>query len=158
MADASEEKSHIQEKVLKYEEFIDKRLRKDLEAVYKAQEDVYTKINEYTQLKSTIRQLQKSHPHGEKLKTMVDLGTNFYCEAEVPDTSMIYVAVGFGFYVQFTFEEALDFIEKKCGILNSTAEKLCKDAAKIKAHMKVVLGGLQELQDISFGKDDETGH
>jgi prefoldin alpha subunit len=156
MADASAGKVDVQEKVLKYEEFIDKRLRKDLQAVYKAQEEVYVKINEYTQLKSSIIQLQKSHSSGEKLKTMVDLGTNFYCEAHVPDPSMIFVAVGFGFYVQFTFDEALKFIEKKSGVFNSSAENLGKEAAKIKAHIKIVLGGLQELQNIGSYTSEDT--
>lgn len=30
-----------------------------------------------------------------------------------PDTSKIYVAVGYGFFVEFTHAEALKFIEKK---------------------------------------------
>lgn len=150
MADESERSTNINQKVLQYEEFIDKRLKKDLEAVYKAQEEVYSKINEHMQLKTTIIQLKKSRNVDEKkdLKTMVDIGNNFYCQASVPDTSMINVAVGYGFYVQFTLDEALVFIEKKCVVLNNSAEKLSKEAAKIKANMKVVLGGLQDLQQL----------
>ncbi|XP_020913724.1 protein UXT homolog [Exaiptasia diaphana] len=145
-----ENNAKVDEKVLQYEEFIDKRLKKDLEAVYKAKEDLYNKINEHLQLKSTIIQIKKSRSLGEKndLKTMVDLGNNFFCQARVPDTSMIFVAVGYGFYVQFSLDEALAFIEKKCILLNNSADKLNKEAAKIKAHIKTVLGGLQELQHL----------
>ena len=47
---------------------------------------------------------------GEPLKTKVDLGCNFYCQARVPDPSMVMVAVGLGFFLELTLEEAL-----KCG-------------------------------------------
>jgi hypothetical protein len=35
-----------------------------------------------------------------------------------PDTSRIYVNIGFGFYVEFTHDEALKFIKKKTDSLN----------------------------------------
>lgn len=152
---ADESNAKVDEKVLQYEEFIDKRLAKDLEAVYKAKEELYTKINEHLQLKSTIIQIKKSRSVDESkdMKTMLDLGNNFFCQARIPDTSMIYVAVGYGFYVQFTLDEALAFIEKKCTLLNNSADKLNKEAAKIKAHIKTVLGGLQELQHLGKLKE-----
>lgn len=52
---------------------------------------------------------------------------------------MIYVKVGFGFFLEMTHGEALAFIEKKVSMINSKIEVLTKDAAKIKAHIKLVL-------------------
>ncbi|KAI9365902.1 hypothetical protein BD770DRAFT_312557, partial [Pilaira anomala] len=49
----------------------------------------------------------------KELKTMVDLGSQFYVQGHIPDTKYIYVNVGFGFHVQFTLKEALAFIKKK---------------------------------------------
>lgn len=60
----------------------------------------------------------------------------WYCS---PDASMIYVKVGFGFFLEMTHDEALAFIEKKVAMINSKIEVLTKDAAKIKAHIKLVL-------------------
>ena len=55
------------------------------------------------------------------------------------DTSKIFVCVGFGFFVEFTLPEALHFIEKKCNFLTGISDALTKDAANVKAHIKLVL-------------------
>lgn len=52
---------------------------------------------------------------------------------------MICVKVGYGFFVEFTFAEALEFIEKKISSLNHCVEQCSKDACMIKAKIKVVL-------------------
>ena len=85
---------------------------------------------------------------GEPLKTKVDLGCNFYCQARVPDPTKIFVSVGLGFFVELTLDEALKFISKKDGELGKEADKLTANCAKLKANIKLVIGGLQELQHI----------
>ena len=84
------------------------------------------------------------------MKTQMDLGCNFYCQAEVQDTKMVLVAVGFGFFVEFTLDEAVKFVDEKVGHLTRQAERLTKDSANIKAHIKVTLQGLGELQMLNF--------
>jgi len=56
-----------------------------------------------------------------------------------PDPSKIFVCVGFGFFVEFTMTEAVNFIDKKCAHLTSLSDNLTQDAARIKAHIKLVL-------------------
>ena len=63
----------------------------------------------------------------------------YYFLLKRPDASRIYVQVGFGFFVEFTLEEALKFIEKKVAHLSGRSDDLTKDAVKIKAHIKMVL-------------------
>lgn len=146
----------IDEKVKKYEEFVNDRLRKDLETVQKTQEQVHSKLAEYLQLKNVIENINNCDggAAGKALKTQVDLGCNFYCQAQISDPSKILVLVGYGFYVEFTLDEALRFIEKKCAQLTAYASKLGNDSAKIKAHIKLVLEGLRELQDIEPQKEE----
>ena len=55
------------------------------------------------------------------------------------DATMIYVSVGFGFFVEFTHDEALRFIEKKTEHLTLISDSLTRDASRIKAHIKLVL-------------------
>uniref|UniRef100_A0A8C7TJ12 Ubiquitously-expressed, prefoldin-like chaperone n=1 Tax=Oncorhynchus mykiss TaxID=8022 RepID=A0A8C7TJ12_ONCMY len=83
------------------------------------------------------------------LKTEIDLGCNFYVQAHVEDSSKIFVAVGYGFFVELTHSEALKFIEKKTNQLTVHTEVLTKDAAKIKANIRMVLEGLRELQSLT---------
>ena len=52
---------------------------------------------------------------------------------------MICVAVGYGFFVEFTFPEAIKFIEKKVAHLTETSDQLTTDAVKIKTNIRVVL-------------------
>jgi hypothetical protein len=58
------------------------------------------------------------------------------------------MAVGLGFFLEMTLPEALLFIEKRDGQLSAAAGQLTKKAAHIKASVKLVIGGLQELQNI----------
>ena len=51
--------------------------------------------------------------------------------------------------MEFTLDEARVFIDKRCDQLTKNVEKLGQDSAKIKAHVKLVLEGLRELQGIA---------
>jgi hypothetical protein len=83
-----------------------------------------------------IKLIQRTN--STELKTMFNLGSDFYVEAEIPDASRIFVNVGLGFHVEFTLEEALRFIESKEEFSNSYLQKLSEEAANIKVKMKLV--------------------
>ncbi|XP_008316112.1 protein UXT [Cynoglossus semilaevis] len=135
---------NVKQKVLQYEAFIDEVLKRDLKRVLEQRDDIFEKISQYLQLKNVIHSLQGLD--SQRLKTDVDLGCNFFVKAEVEDSSRILVAVGYGFFVEMTHNEALRFIEKKTTQLTSFTEVLTKDSAKIKANIRMVLQGLRELQ------------
>lgn len=139
--------ANVDQKVLHYETFINEVLRRDLQRVLEQRDTVYEKISQYLQLKNTIQSLQESG--SQQLKTDVDLGCNFFVQAEVEDSSRIYVAVGYGFFVEMTHDEALRFIDKKTSQLTAFTEQLTKDSAKIKANIRMVLEGLRELQGLT---------
>jgi len=138
--------SEISEKVLRYERFLNDTLRGDLQKVVDERDKIYEQLSEYLQLKTVIESITETKL--DKVTTKVDLGCNFYVKALVPDTSRIYVAIGYGFHLEMTLPEALNFIEKKNAQLTSHTEKLTQDAAKIKGHIKFVLEGLREIQNI----------
>lgn len=136
----------MEEKVRRYEAFLNERLRKDLEKVLKAREELFSDISDYLQLKTIVEQLKIAElPKGE-LRTQVDLGCNFYVQAKVNDVKHVFVHVGFGFFVEFTLDEALPFIDKKVAQLRKRAEALGKESAEIKSHIRLVIEGLRELQ------------
>uniref|UniRef100_A0A3Q2PEF2 Protein UXT n=2 Tax=Fundulus heteroclitus TaxID=8078 RepID=A0A3Q2PEF2_FUNHE len=137
----------VDQKVLQYEAFINDVLRRDLQKVLEQRDQVYEKISQYLQLKNTIQSLQEAG--SQQLKADVDLGCNFFVQAHVNDSSRVFVAVGFGFFVEMTHDEALRFIDKKTTQLTVFTEQLTKDSAKIKAHIRMVLEGLRELQGLS---------
>ncbi|KAM6928870.1 protein UXT [Lycodopsis pacificus] len=137
--------ANLDQKVLQYENFINEVLRRDLQKVLDQRDSVYEKISQYLQLKNSVQSLQDS----SSLKTDVDLGCNFFVQAQVEDSSRIFVAVGYGFFVEMNHDEALRFIDKKTSQLTDFTETLTKDSAKIKANIRMVIEGLRELQGLS---------
>ncbi|KAG6763954.1 hypothetical protein POTOM_031404 [Populus tomentosa] len=90
--------SYIQEKIHKFEEFVDGHLKPQLVRA----------IAERSDLRRNIENLEKNSV--TNLRTMVNLGSEVYMQADVPDTQRIFVDVGLGFHVEFTWTEALNFI------------------------------------------------
>ncbi|KAL4646291.1 protein UXT [Arapaima gigas] len=144
----------IDEKVLQYETFVNEVLKRDLQRVLEERDSVYEKIAQYLQLKNTIESLQEAG--NKELKTEVDLGCNFYVQAHISDSTTIFVAIGYGFFVELTLPEALKFIEKKTNQLTGYTETLTKDSAKIKANIRMVLEGLRELQGLKVLPEERS--
>ncbi|XP_033135159.1 uncharacterized protein LOC103840866 [Brassica rapa] len=69
----------------------------------------------YSHLSSDLRKnLETLEENGvNSLKTMVNPGSEVYMQAHVPDTRHTFVDVGLGFYVEFTRQEALDYIPQR---------------------------------------------
>ena len=148
----------ISSKLVDYERFLNERLRTDLRSVLERKDAIYSDIAEYTQLKATIRHLinkQGSPQKDEPLKTMIDLGCNFYAKARVQDYSRITVAIGLGFYLEMQLDEAMAFIDKKVASLTREAKQYSEQASQINARIKMVLGALHELQ---FRQDSPDEH
>ena len=139
-------------KVESYEAFLNERLKTDLKQVMDLRDNVNSEIAEYLQLRNVIEKIKESDSAKmDTLKTMVDLGANFYCQARVSNPKRIFVCIGYGFYVEFSLDEALNFIDKRVALLNSRVEVLTKDVSEISARIRIVLEGLRELQ---FGETE----
>ncbi|CAG8680187.1 16160_t:CDS:2 [Cetraspora pellucida] len=132
------------EKIVEYEKFLHEKLEPDLKNVWDLREKIYEETSDYMKLKNYI-QLIKSNELKE-LKTMVDLGSNFYAQAKIPDTTYIYVNVGFGFHVQLTLDEAIKYIDRKEKLLQRKSDQYTQDISKINAHIKLALTEIMNLQ------------
>jgi len=134
-------------RISRYEEFLNERLRSDLQKVLQLKEDVYKDIADFTQLKAVLDLLISECKKGNKThKTMVDLGCNFYTKAKIEDCSTIFIAIGLGFHLEMTLEEAVSFIEEKMSQLNHKADRLSDQASQINGRIKMVMETLRELQ------------
>jgi len=56
------------------------------------------------------------------------------------------VAIGYGFFLDFTLTEALRFIDQKTTQLMEQAQRLTDEASEISARVKLVMEALRELQ------------
>lgn len=139
------ENLNIPEKILRYEEFVNDVLKERLKVIHSTAERILNDLSEYIQLKNTIETIMEMDCLQEKFKTQVDIGCNFYMTGQVTDPSKIFVNVGLNHYVEFTLAEAVKVIEKRISLLKEQLKKLREHSADTKAHIKLVLNGIEEL-------------
>ncbi|KAK4580737.1 hypothetical protein RGQ29_024403 [Quercus rubra] len=132
-----------QEKLQRYEEFVDKRLKPDLVHAIAERDKVFEQQKTFSDLRKNIENLEKNSV--TSLRTLVNLGSEVYMQADVPDTKRIFVDIGLGFHVEFTWSEALNFISQREERLARQIEEYFRLIASIKAQIKLVYEGIREL-------------
>ncbi|KAK8647500.1 hypothetical protein V6N13_121236 [Hibiscus sabdariffa] len=150
---AEEMDSLRQEKIKKFEEFVDRRLKPDLVRAIAERDKVFDQQKIFSDLRKNIESLEKNSV--TSLRTLVNLGSEVYTQAEVPDTQRIFVDIGLGFHVEFTWSEALKFISLREEKLERQIEEYTRLIASIKAQIKLVLEGIRELLQIPEEKTVE---
>ncbi|PSS13473.1 Protein UXT like [Actinidia chinensis var. chinensis] len=138
-----------QEKVQRFEEFVDRRLKPDLVRAISERDKVFEQQKVFSDLRKNIENLEKNSV--TSLRTLVNLGSEVYMQADVPDTRRIFVDVGLGFHVEFTWSEALNYITAREEKLARQIEEYTRLIASIKAQIKMVCEGIRELLQISDG-------
>ncbi|KAK2636140.1 hypothetical protein Ddye_030932 [Dipteronia dyeriana] len=135
--------NYRQAKVQKFEEFVDRRLKPDLVSAIAERDKVFEQQKIFSDLRRNIENLEKNSV--TSLRTMVNLGSEVYMQADVPDTQRIFVDIGLGFHVEFTWSEALNFISQREERLAGQIEEYTHLIASIKAQIKLVYEGIREL-------------
>jgi prefoldin alpha subunit len=143
------------EKILKYENFVNEKLRNEISIQIAELDEIYSEISEYLQVKNSIEKINELDSNKISFSTKVDIGSNFYANAEVKSDSNIFIAVGFGFFLELTQLEALKFIDKKTLILKKRVDELKLKISEIKADIRFVIEGLKEIQNINFSCDND---
>ncbi|XAR55901.1 hypothetical protein NMG60_11036134 [Bertholletia excelsa] len=136
-----------QEKVQRFEEFVDRRLKPDLVCAIAERDKVFEQQKIFSELRRNIENLQKNSV--TSLRTLVNLGSEVYMQADVPNTQHIFVDIGLGFHVEFTWSEALNYITAREEKLARQIEDYTRLIASVKAQIKMVCEGIRELLQLS---------
>eukprot|EP01147_Barroeca_monosierra_P003090 gene3091-8194_t len=117
-------------------------------ALLKQRDDLTTEMSNYSKLKTMIHTILQD---GEvkSLRTQVDLGHSFFCQADIPKTKRIFVNVGFGFHVEFTLSEAVEFAEERLQLLKIRCDCITDRLAEVSALIRIVKEALCELQNLN---------
>ncbi|KAG7014064.1 Protein UXT-like protein [Cucurbita argyrosperma subsp. argyrosperma] len=142
------------EKVQRFEEFVDRRLKPDLVHAIAERDKVFEQQKVFSDLRRNIENLEKNSI--TNLTTLVNLGSEVYVQGNVADTRRIFVDVGLGFHVEFTWSEALKFISLKEERLARQIEEYTHLIASIKAQIKLVCEGIRELLQLPAEKTVEA--
>eukprot|EP00898_Chlorokybus_atmophyticus_P005113 jgi/Chlat1/5602/Chrsp369S05370 len=139
-------------KAREYEAFAG-RLRQDLIQATAQRDALRAQQRTFTDLAHNIELLEARKGDDDAdsmrpLRMLVDVGAGTRMQAEVPDTSRLYVDAGLGFFVELTLAEALDVATRRQDVLAQRVEEASAQVAKVKAHLKLVYEGIYELMGL----------
>ncbi|KTW27114.1 prefoldin, alpha subunit [Pneumocystis carinii B80] len=119
-------------------------LQPKLYSLIKEREKLDKSLSEYFKLKSHILQIQNEKL--TQMKVMVDIGSNFYVQTKIEDTSKIIVSLDYkGIYIEMTQDEALEFIDKKENIIRKKAETKSSHINQIRAYIIITLEAISKV-------------
>ena len=73
-----------------------------------------------------------------EMKSMINVGCEFYMQATVPATDRVYVDVGLGVHVDYSRQEALAFIKQREAAYDALSDEYTQEMARIQ---DVLAGG-----------------
>ncbi|KAF7991942.1 hypothetical protein HCN44_010743 [Aphidius gifuensis] len=138
----------IAKKVLQFETFINDRLKSDLAELEKKLNEKNSEIAEFLQLKSVILTMKNNETIENGFKTKIDIGNNFFVQANVENSSTILIDIGLGYFVELNFDEALSLINVRVKLLELQIKNLRYEIATTNAHIKVLIIGISDLQGL----------
>ena len=74
----------------------------------------------------------------KSMKTQVDMGCNFYVQAEVEDTNTLIVDIGKGIFVELNRQQTLSICDQKHTIFEKQVKAIKDKMAQIKANRRFV--------------------
>ncbi len=109
----------LQQKVAEYSSFITNTLQPKLQLAVNEREETEAEICEYAQLRNKLQMIEaesdaSASASATPINTLVDIAhQSIFCNATISNPRTVYVHTGFGFHVEFTIQEAVEFIEKR---------------------------------------------
>ncbi|KAJ4460393.1 hypothetical protein PAPYR_3421 [Paratrimastix pyriformis] len=143
----------MQEKIAEFQVFAG-RLRGDLQQATSVQDALAQDIDSYEELKRNLEIIVDNHLTELHIVTE---GGDGPVEGHIPDTSKVYVEVGFGFHVEMTPDEAIRFIPRRIALLRPRLERQTEKVLDIKTRLQVILAGLSELEGLPSSDTQEQG-
>ena len=130
----------------KYINFLNNTLKPNLKLILDKRNEVYNEISEYDKLSKNISLIQSEQL--AELNLSIPIGSDIYCQVNVPETHFIFVTIGLSFIVEMTLNEAIEFCQERVKLLNSKVQSLSVKAANISAQIKFVYEACGELVKI----------
>ncbi|KAG6460063.1 protein UXT homolog [Manduca sexta] len=138
--------ANIDEAILKYENIINNVLKEDLRVLEMRLQQINAETSDLIQQRHALKVITDKNIHPNGFKAQVNIGCNFFMEAAVSDTSSLLMNIGLNHYLEFSIEEANKYLDARIKAYEQKSEELREKAAQTKAHIKLILFGISELQ------------
>ncbi|XP_039757775.1 protein UXT homolog [Pararge aegeria] len=143
---------NIDSTIGKYEQYIENVLKEDLRILYLKLQKINAELTDLIQQKHTLKVIVDKSVHPNGIKTQVNIGCNFFMEASVADTSKLLMNIGLNHYLEFSTDEAFKYLDARIKVFEQKSEEICNKAVETKAHIKLMLIGIGELENQKNGK------
>ncbi|OAO16181.1 prefoldin chaperone subunit [Blastocystis sp. ATCC 50177/Nand II] len=131
--------------IRKYEDLIENRIKATLAQEVEQLRELSSSVEQYEVLKTNIEVMKRDSK--SSVSSLVNLGSEVYAQAKAQDRNHIFVNIGLGFFVEFTLDEALAFIEKKLAQLHADLVRKNEDVERVKQHYYSAIHALEQLKD-----------
>ena len=157
-------------KVAEYEQFLELRLRTDLNEAITLRQELIAEQEDYRALGQNLQLLLKvcrrtlpqvlhvcacwtsfcMQGQIRNLRTLISVGQEqgIQVQAEVPVTEFIFVKVGLGFHVQCTLQEACKIATDREQQLQAKIDKQTDTISKIKARITLMQESIEAIQAV----------
>ncbi|CAH2226419.1 jg7672 [Pararge aegeria aegeria] len=143
---------NIDSTIGKYEQYIENVLKEDLRILYLKLQKINAELTDLIQQKHALKVIVDKSVHPNGIKTQVNIGCNFFMEASVADTSKLLMNIGLNHYLEFSTDEAFKYLDARIKVFEQKSEEICNKAVETKAHIKLMLIGIGELENQKNGK------
>jgi len=86
-------------------------VEEERQLLLEAQAQAESQLEKFSELRNNLLLIQQNEL--KSLTTQINLGSDLYVQAKIPNTSRVYLNIGLGFHVEYSIDEALDFIDTK---------------------------------------------
>lgn len=136
----------IENKIKKYELFVEENLKKDLKDIEKILSDKSRKYEEWEDVKQVVKTLREFKEKDRDMKIRVDVGCETFVSGEVTDFDTTYIDIGKGYLLQMDCDEADKYSDIRMRLLKKEIDHFRKMVVDVKVHIKLVLLAINELQ------------
>lgn len=137
---------NVGQTISKYEHFINDVLKEDLRILESKLQYINAEISDLIQQRHALKVITDKNLNPNGFKTQLNLGCNFFMEASVTDTSKLLINIGSNIFLEFTIDEAYKYLDARIKAYEQKSEELRNKAVETKAHIKLMLFGIDELQ------------
>lgn len=136
----------IEEKLSRYEHFIEYKLKIDLKQVEETLRIKNVMYQEWDEVENMSKTVQEFKEKDRDMNLKFELANGVMAQSEVTDFNCVYVDIGLGYMLDMEPDEAIKYATIRKNILKKEVEHYRKLAVDIKVHIKFVLLALNELQ------------
>lgn len=136
--------TQIKDKIAKYDEFIETKLKKDLKDIELLLNLKCDKYKSWQELKNFAEHMAEQKV--DEQVTTFEFGIGIYAIANIDQLDKVLVDIGCGYFLEMQYCEANKYIAIRMKYLKKEIDFFRQQAAHVKAHIKLVLLAINELK------------